>query len=804
MDSKSTWKITYDGFEPAEESLREAMCTLGNGYFGSRGAAPEVTASNIHYPGTYIAGVYNRLKTYMSGRTIVNEDMVNCPNWLFLTFRIKEGNWFIPSKVRFLYYRQQLDIRRGLLSRYVRAQDKKGQITRIETKRIVCMDNPHCGAIQYIITPENYSDWIIVRSLLDGAVLNTGVERYRQLNSKHLELLTLGSFAHNGVYLSVVTNQSRIEIAEASKLRFFAGEKEKIPHFKLITKNKAAMGEEFKFYARKGVSYVIEKAVSIYTSKDVGVSDSTMEAIDSLRKVPRFVNLLSNHEKKWEELWNVFDVSIEGDVFSQKVLRLHMFHLLQTVSPNTVNIDAGFPARGLHGESYRGHIFWDETFAMPFYNLHIPRVSRAILMYRFRRMGKAKEYAKKNGYKGAMFPWQSASSGEEETQIIHLNPLSGKWDPDYSRLQRHVSFAIAYNIWQYFKQTDDYNFIAWYGAEMFLSIAQFAASLVYYSKKDKRYHTQGIMGPDEFHEKMPGHPKAGLRDNAYSNVMITWVFIKALELIKVLNRSDRRRLINKLHLKKKDFYLWEDISRKMNVVINKEGIISQFAGYFKLKELDWDSYRAMYGDIHRMDRILKAEGLSPDDYKVTKQADVLMIFYLLPLYEIREIFNRLGYNFERSILKKNYLYYLKRTSHGSTLSNVVHCLIALSLRRRKEALSFFKKVLESDIYDIQGGTTPEGIHAGVMAGSIDILIRGFAGVSIVDNSIIVRPNLPSYWKSVCLNLLIKNQRIKFCITQKDISITLKESFHSQIPLYFITDNRSIKLKKARKITVKYK
>jgi len=804
MDSKSTWKITYDGFEPAEESLRESLCTLGNGYFGTRGAAPEVTASNIHYPGTYIAGVYNRLKTYMSGRIIVNEDMVNCPNWLFLTFRIKEGNWFIPSKVKFFSYRQQLDMRRGVLSRYMRTQNKRGQITRIETNRIVCMDNPHYSAIQYIIMPENYNDWITVRSLLDGAVLNTGVERYRQLNSKHLELLTLGSFARNGVYLSVATNQSRIEIAEASKLRLFVGEKKKTPYFKLVTKNKAAMGQEFKFYARQGISYTIEKTVSIYTSKDVGVSDPIMEAIDSLRKIPRFISFLRSHEKKWKELWSVFDVSIEGDKFSQKVSRLHIFHLLQTVSPNTVNIDAGFPARGLHGESYRGHIFWDETFAMPFYNLHIPRVSRAILVYHFRRIGKAREYAKKNGYKGSMFPWQSASTGEEETQIIHLNPLSGKWDSDYSRLQRHVSFAIAYNIWQYFKQTDDYNFIAWYGAEMFLSIAQFTASLVYYSKKDKRYHTQGIMGPDEFHEKMPGYSKAGLRDNAYSNIMITWVFIRDLELIKTLNRNDRRRLIKKLRLKKKDFYLWEDISRKMNIIISKEGIISQFAGYLKLKELNWDSYRAMYGDIHRMDRILKAEGLSPDDYKVTKQADVLMMFYLFPLYEIREIFTRLGYNFERNVLKKNYLYYLKRTSHGSTLSEVVHCLIALSLRRRKEALEFFKKVLESDIYDIQGGTTPEGIHTGVMAGSIDILIRGFAGVNIVDNSIIVRPHLPGYWKRLCFNLLIKNQRIKFCITHRDIFLTLKEPSYSQVSLYFVTDNKRIKLRRGKKVTVKYK
>ncbi len=804
MKSKSIWKISYKGFDPAQESLRESLCTLGNGYFGTRGAACEASASNIHYPGTYIAGVYNRLKTHIAGRTIANEDIVNCPNWLFLTFKTKGEDWFVPSKGKLLFYRQQLDIQSGVLSHHIRLQDRTGRITRVESKRFVHMASPHYAGIQYTITPENYTDWVTIRSLLDGAVLNTGIERYRQLNSRHLELLTLGSFAHNGVYLSMVTNQSRIEITEAAKLRLFVEGKEKNPNFKLVTKSKAAIGEEFRLYVRKGVSYTIEKIVSVYTSKDLVVSDPIMEAIDSLKRIPRFDELLNTHKSRWKELWNIFDISIEGDFFSQKALRFHIFHLLQTVSPNSINIDAGFPARGFHGESYRGHIFWDEIFAMPFYDLYIPRISRAILMYRFRRLGKAKEYAKKNGYKGAMFPWQSASSGDEETQVIHLNPLSGKWDPDYSRLQRHISFAVAYDIWQYFKHTDDYSFMAWYGAEMFLSIAQFAASLVYYSKKDRRYHTQGIMGPDEFHEKISGHPKPGLRDNAYSNVMITWVLSEALELMKELKREDRRKLIKKLRLKKEDFYLWEDISRKMNVIINKDGIISQFAGYFKLKELDWDSYRTMYGNIQRMDRILKAEGLSPDDYKVAKQADVLMIFYLFPLDSVRNVFQRLGYYFDKDMMKKNYIYYLERTSHGSTLSKVVHCLIALSLRRNKEALGFFREVLESDIYDIQGGTTPEGIHTGVMAGSVDIVTRGFAGVIIAEDSIIVKPRMPPHWKCLCFSLSIRGKRIKFRITHKDITVILKKSPESTSPLYLVTDSSRIELKRDKKVTVKCK
>ena len=292
-----------------------------------------------------------------------------------------------------------------------------------------------------------------------------------------------------------------------------------------------------------------------------GLLISLAKETQKMQDFKHFDELLENHQLAWQKLWDIFDLSLEGDAFSQKALRFNIFHLLQTVSLNTAIIDAGFPARGLHGESYRGHIFWDKVFAMPFYNFHLPKISQALLLYRFRRLSKARKSAKKNGYAGAMFPWQSASSGEEETQVIHLNPLSGKWDADYSNCQRHISFAIAYDVWTYYKYTQDDKFIIDYGAELFLSIAQFAASLVYYNQKDRRYHTRGIMGPDEFHEKFSGARFPGLKDNAYSNVMISWVLAKALELIKQISKSERRKIVRKLKLKERDIKLWDEIGR---------------------------------------------------------------------------------------------------------------------------------------------------------------------------------------------------------------------------------------------------
>ena len=152
---------------------------------------------------------------------------------------------------------------------------------------------------------------------------------------------------------------------------------------------------------------------------------------------------------------------VEGDTpETQLAIRLHVFHLLQTVSPNTLDLDVGVPARGLHGEAYRGHVFWDELFVFPYLNLHQPQLTRSLLLYRWRRLPEARQAAVEDGHLGAMYPWQSGSNGREETQVVHFNPLSGRWLTDASHLQRHVNLAVAYSFWKYFQATADLEFMA--------------------------------------------------------------------------------------------------------------------------------------------------------------------------------------------------------------------------------------------------------------------------------------------------------------------------------------------------------
>src|SRR5688500_10661149 len=224
------------------------------------------------------------------------------------------------------------------------------------------------------------------------------------------------------------------------------------------------------------------------------------------------------------------------------LLRLNMFHLLQAVSLNSIGLDIGIPARGWTGEAYQGHIFWDELFIFPFLNYRVPEITLSLLLYRYRRLGEARAAARSAGLQGAMFPWQSGSDGQEETQELNLNPRSGRWVPDNSYLQRHVGSAIAYNVWQYFQVTCDIEFLQFHGAELILEIARLWSSLAHFNETRGRFEIHGVMGPDEFHEGYPGAPPAGLRNNAYTNVMAVWVMLRALDVLKLLPDIRRAEL----------------------------------------------------------------------------------------------------------------------------------------------------------------------------------------------------------------------------------------------------------------------
>jgi len=797
------WNLTYYGFEPSEEKLRESLTTVGNGYFGTRGCFVGAKADEyVHYPGTYIAGIYNELPSMVYRKKVFNNDFVNCPNWLLIELKIGEGDFINPLQQEVLSYRLNLNMKEGVMSRKITFKDRNGYKTTIESKRIASMQNPHLGGIQFKIVPLNYSERITIRSTLDGTVINYGVPRYRELNSKHLYPISVVK-EQGGISLHVRTTTSKINICMHARNEL-SSEERKVEAHRRVIKDMGIISEELSFKAIKEKEYILEKLVSIYTSKDSGLNDDPEEAAKiALQRVNSFEELLSSHRKMWQKLWDIADHIIEGDRFSQKVIRLHIYHLLVTASPHNANLDTGIPARGLHGEPYRGHIFWDELFILPFFNLHFPEVSRAHLMYRYRRLDAARQYALENGYQGAMYPWQSADTGKEETQSLHFNPVSGTWGPDLSRLQRHVSIAVAYNIWEYFYLTGDLEFLYQYGTEMLVEITRFWASIVRYEKKDDRYHIEGIMGPDEFHEKYPETKKGGLKDNAYTNIMVCWLMHKTAETVGYLPDEITERLKREIGFREEEVEKWNDIVRKTKVVITDDCIISQFDGYMDLEELDWDIYRDKYGNIQRLDRIIKAEGDTPDRYKVCKQADTLMLFFLLSPGQVKHILNIMGYNncSEQQFMENNYEYYIKRTSHGSTLSYVVHSAILKYLNtHRKDMWERFLITLKSDIYDIQGGTTAEAIHTGVMGGTVDTIFKSFAGINVFKDHLKIEPSLPSHWKKLAFKILLRGEWIDLVITHNSIMVKYSDRRGGKLKIevqqrdYLLENNKPLEIK----------
>jgi trehalose 6-phosphate phosphatase len=408
-------------------------------------------------------------------------------------------------------------------------------------------------------------------------------------------------------------------------------------------------------------------------------------------------------------------------------------------------------------------VFWDELFVLPALTTRLPQVARSLLGYRHRRLQAARWAARDAGLRGAMYPWQSGSDGTETSQRLHLNPDSGRWLPDGTHLQRHVGLAVAYNIWQYYQATGDREFLVQRGAEMFLEIARFFGSLARYDHVLDRYVVRGVVGPDEFHTRYPGAAEPGIDNNAYTNVMAAWVLERALVLLRMLPTARHGELSEAMELTAEETERWGHIAQRLYVPFHDGGVISQFEGYDRLEELDWAGMRARHADIRRLDRILEAEGDDVNRYKASKQADVLMLFYLLSAEELRTLMGRLGYPWKPSEIPGTIDYYLARTSHGSTLSAVVHASV-LARAHRDDAMRYFLEALRSDVADVQGGTTPEGVHLAAMAGSLDVLQRCFAGVETRGDMLHLDPYWPSHLG-----------RLKFAMGYREHALTVEVS-----------------------------
>ena len=764
--SEGPWVLSYAGVDPALEGPREALCALANGYLGTRGAAPESHADAVHYPGVYLAGVYNRLRSTVDGAEVENEDMVNLPNWLCLQIRAGDGTWFEPPGPATADHRQELDLRSGTLTRTFVHVDATGRRTRVTQRRFVSMAARHVAVLETTLRPLDWSGRVVVRSGVDGNVVNDNVAEYRGLAKRHLSPIS-ATAADDTAVVVVETSDSRIRVAVATSTR--VRDEAVLEQTDPVRKGASYAALDLSVTVQQGRDVVIDKVAAVHSSRDRPLIDPEQAARETLRRSRNIGSLYDDHERAWARLWTRFGVEVGASPEIALAINLHLYHLLQTLSPHTIDIDAGVPARGLHGEGYRGHVFWDELFVTPLLGLHLPAVARSMLEYRCRRLDPARVAAAEAGHRGAMFPWQSAGSGDEETPTRLFNVRSGRWMPDNSRLQRHVGIAVAYEIWQHYEVTGDDAWLADRGAETLLEIARFLADLTSYDAEDDHYDIAGVMGPDEFHDGYPGASAPGLRNNAYTNVMTVWVLLRARALLDRLDGPTSAELCERLGLANSELTTWAAITRRMRVPFLPDGVIAQFDGYGDLAEFDWDRYRATYGNVGRLDLILAAEGDSTNRYRLSKQPDVLMLLYLLSAEELRDLLSGLGYRLGAEQLLATVEHYAARTTDGSTLSHVVHAWV-VARSHRSGSWEHLTHALDADLDDTQGGTTREGIHLGAMAGTIDLLTRCYAGLEARDGVLYFNPQLPAELPTLSFSLTYRGHRLDVDVTADELSV----------------------------------
>jgi beta-phosphoglucomutase family hydrolase len=765
------WKLGYEGFDPAHEGHREALTALGNGYMVTRGASPESRDDGVHYPATYLAGIYNRATGLVQDRSVEEEQLVNVPNWLPLDIRIGNNGWWSTGSYSSTAEHRELDLRTGVLTRRVVLRGEHGERLDITQRRFVSMYDPHLAVLETTVTPVGFSGPITIRAGINADVRNANVLRDKEHGSRHLSAVRSSLHDAGIVVCESETTSSQLRIAIALRVAVTGA------HHEEASSGPVAGGyrHEFRLRVEDGHSVSVTKTVAVVTSRDPAITSPAEAALAELQRGAHSPDeLLARHVAAWRRLWDRFAIDIDADKHCQLVLNLHTFHTLQSISPHTANLDAGVPARGLHGEGYRGHVFWDEVFVLPVIGLRMPHVTRALLEYRWRRLPAAREIARAAGAAGASFPWQSAGDGTEQTPRSYYNPQSGRWVADHSALQKHVSLIVAYDSWQYFQMTADQSWLTERGAELIIEVARYFASIAKVEPHDGRAHIEGVMGPDEYHNGYPDAPGRGLRDNTYTNVLAAWVFEAAAECLVALDGHPGEALRDRLAIGGDEIAQWETLGTCLAVPFTADGLLDQFEGFHDLAELNWESYRSRYQDLGRIDLILEAEDDTALRYKLTKQPDVLMLVYLLGREGLLRQLRRLGYRFSAEDLDRTVEYYLERTVHGSTLSRVALAAVLADVDSAR-AWSVYRAALVADLDDTQGGTTSEGIHLGAMAGTAGLTIHSFAGLRTEGNTLHLSPHLPSRVRRLRFEVWYRGHRVDVLIDAAGVEVSLHSS-----------------------------
>jgi len=731
--SEKEWLITEESYEPNKNPFYETLFTLANGYVGVRGGLEHGSQTNLQ--ATLFAGVFDATIDYFT-------ELANAPSWIGLKI-VADGETVDLEKGEILTYRRVLDMKKGILTQLLRWKSEKGKITRFESFRLVHLCHKHTALIKGIVEPENYNGTITIKGGLDGYTFNRGLGE--QLKIKHFKLNEYEDRKEDGIYLEMKTYNSAITVCEASKLKVNVSSSRDVEY------NVDKITEVLTFQVEKGKTYEFEKVVTFYTSRDVeDVKRETLQELQ-LRIDQGSDHLLGEHISTWKEKWNTADVRIFGDEIAQKSLRFNIFHLIQSVNPYDERVSVA--AKALHGEGYRGHVFWDmEIFMLPFYIYTDPKAARSLLMYRYHTLNAARKNARINDYRGAQFPWESADTGEEVTPKELGDPIKGYrvkiWTGEE---QHHIVTDVAYGTDHYYIVTRDDDFLTKYGAEIFLETARFWASRAEFDQQKQMYVINKVIGPDEYHEHV--------NNSVFTNFMARWNINRAFEYIEQLKTSYPdvwKHLKEKLSLKNDELRMWKDVADRLYIPYDERtGLYEEFEGYFNLEDIVITKF-----DENNIPLIPWELERRAYETTLVKQADVILLQYLL------------SSQFNQKSKKLNFNYYEPRTTHRSSLSPSIHAIASTEIGDSNKAYQYFLNAARFDLDDT-GRNTVEGIHAASLGGTWQAAINGFAGMRIRDTKLTFNPWLPEKWQKVEFNVKWCGETVNVSVTNDVVQVVLQ-------------------------------
>lgn len=736
------WILEETDFQPEYLGKYETIFTLSNGYMGARAATEEIYTEETR--GCYVAGLFDKFPGEVT-------ELVNIPDWLNVDLKLN-GEKFDLKTGKILSYQRQLNIKNGQLIRNIEWESPKGRKTKLSFERFMSLDNIHFAALKVKIIPLNYSGSIEICSGINGQTTNSGVQHFKEGR--------LRLFSEGIISMTSRTQESNIGVAVAVKHLFsLNGRTLKIKEEVGSQRRKIFLSSRYKI--KQNVEFSFTKMVTVYTTRDPDFkgkeefSDKEIEktAIDNLKKLIEisYDKLFEAHKKRWHQLWEQIDIVLDGPDFDQLAIRFSQFHIYQMTPVHDERLSIA--AKGLSGEGYKGHVFWDmEIFLLPFFIYTFPEIARRLLFYRYHFLDGAREKAKENGFEGAMYPWECADTGREVTpKWGGVDFKTGKPQRIWTgELEQHITCDIVYSIWHYFQATCDHDFMYNYGLEIMLETSRFWASRLEYNSEKDQYEINNVTGPDEYSEH--------INNNTFTNYMVKWQLNKTIhfsEWIKANQLEVWKKVTSKIKFTLNELSDWKGKADKIYIGMDKtSGFIHQYEGFTDKREVDLLKYKGKVGAItqdYNWEEITQMQ--------VLKQSDIIMLLYLL------------GDDFSQETKRLNWDYYEPRTLHDSSLSQSIHAILALDIDDIEKGYEYFERSIQIDLGE-NLKTSWEGLHAASLGGNWQAVVNGFGGVRITNKGRLrINPHLPAKWKR--LRFKIKWQNEEYCVDITRNTITIK-------------------------------